>query len=50
MRAFPRRSGLAMAVILAASLALTACGRKGPPEAPVTTATEAPMAAPANAP
>lgn len=50
MRAIQRRSGLAVAVILAASLALTACGRKGPPEAPVTSAPEAAAAEQGNAP
>lgn len=43
MRAFNGRSTIAIVAVLAATLALTGCGRKGPPEAPVTTPTaEAP--------
>jgi len=38
MRAASSHYRVTIAIVLAASVALSACGRKGPPEAPVTTA------------
>lgn len=38
MRNRLRSHTVAIAIILAASVALSACGRKGPPEAPVAAA------------
>lgn len=35
MRAFKGRPSIAVIAVMAAALALTACGRKGPPEAPL---------------
>lgn len=45
-RTSPRLAGIGFVAILAACVVLSGCGRRGPPEAPVTTAAEEAVPAP----